>query len=122
MLGSPTKSDLALKVSLSQRKTTTDTQPPVYEARTSRAGKFLVARLSRNHAQRAQRLLVKLARVFPHPYNYPDHASHLFLAKPQHFAHHARILLHPPHPRINFLNKLSYTKRFSATNARSHSG
>src|ERR1700751_543980 len=95
----------------SEGKPPPDPPPPVYEARTSRAGKFLVARLSRNHAQRAQRLLVKIARVFPHPYNYPDHASHLFLAKPQHFAPHARILLPPPHPRINFLNKLSYTKR-----------
>jgi hypothetical protein len=99
-----------------EEKTTTDTHPPVYEARTSPAGKILVARLSRNHAQRAQRLLVKLARVFPHSYNRPDHAPHLFLAKPQHFAYHARILLHRPRPRINFLNKLSYTKRFLVSN------
>jgi len=91
--------------------------PPVYEARTSWAGKFLVARLSRNHTQRAQRLLVKLARVFPHPYNRPNHAPHFFLAKSPHFAHHARILLLQPHPRTNFLNKLSYTKRFVVCNA-----
>jgi hypothetical protein len=33
--------------------------------------------------------------VFPHPYNRPNHAPHLFLAKPQHFAHHAA---HPTPP------------------------
>lgn len=71
-----------------------------------------MARLSRNHAQRAQRLLVKLARVLPHRYNRPDHAPHLFLAKSPHFAHRARILLHPPQPRINFPNELSYPRRF----------
>jgi hypothetical protein len=76
-----------------------------------------VARLARKHAQRAQRLLVKLARVFPHPYNRPNHAPHLFLAKPQHFAYHARIVLHPPYPCINVLNKLSYIKRLSVGNA-----
>jgi hypothetical protein len=75
----------------------------------------LVARLSRNHAQRAQRLLVKLARVLPHPYNRPDHASHLFLAKSPHFAHHARIVLFPAQPRINFPNRLSYTKLQNAS-------
>ena len=104
-------------VKLNRRKTATDTHPPVYEARTSRAGKFLVARLSRNHTQRAQRLLVKLARVFPHRHNRPNHAPHFFLAKSPHFAHHARILLLQPHPRTNFLNKLSYTKRFVVCNA-----
>jgi hypothetical protein len=81
----------------------------------------LVARLSRNHAQRAQRLLVKLARVFPHPHNRPDHASHLFLAKSPHFAHHARILLLLSHLCINFPNRLSYTKRFCVGNAPSRS-
>src|SRR5579864_9663661 len=113
MLGSPTKIGFGLKVSSSQKKK----PPPTPTRQSMRPGPHrpavLVARLARSNTQRAQCLLVKLARMFPHPHNRPNHAPHFFLAKPQHFAHHARILLHPPHPRINFLNKLSYAKRLS---------